>query len=446
MRLKCRITSTIPWFGFSSGLGATMILSTFVMLGFSAALAGKGPTVDKEPGLAKAPASSGQQWRGTLAAGDLKLSTGEYYDTYDFEGRKGQTVHIRMTSSAVDPYLGLHFGDKSLLENDDAATGEGALITTTLEQDGTYTVFATSYKPGEKGDYLVVLDGAGGGGGGATPSASGPTRGSLASGDDKLDSGEFVDKYTYPCAAGSHLSARVTSSDFDTYVGLDVPGQDRKENDDAATGSGALVEATVTQSGTCVVYVTSYKAGEVGDYTLEVSGFGAAGSSGPPVASSSTDTIGPDLEAALQAWIDGFKGHKGAADTPEMTYTEYDTDLRMNGAARVKVVEHRSFGIPGQTTLTGEYGSFADEAAGLVAYRALAARVQNSNTPCCSFVASETDAEVLHNTSWIPFDLAGRMGPLKQAMIQVELMKVPKLEGTNLIWQWDLDLTILHTP
>ena len=333
MCLKCRIVATIPWFGFTSGLGATMILSTFMMLGFSAALAGKGPTVDKEPGLAKASTSSGQQWRGALAAGDLKLSTGEYYDTYDFEGRKGQTVQIRMTSSALDPYLGLHFGDKSLLENDDAATGEGALITTTLEQDGTYTVYATSYK-----------------------------------------------------------------------------------------------------------------AGEVGEYTLEVGGFGAAGSSGLPVASSSMDTIGPDLEAALQAWSDGFKAHKRAAHTPELTYTEYDTDLRMNGAARVKVVEHRSFGISGQTTLTAEYGSFADESVGLAAYRALVARVQDSSTPCCSFVATESDADVLHSTAWIPFDIAGRMGPLKQAMIEVQLMKLPKLNGTELTWQWDLDLTILHTP
>ena len=421
------------------------MLSALVMLGLSTALAGKGPTVEKEPVLAKAPATAGQQWRGALGPGDATLASGEYYDTYTFAGRRGQTVNIRMTSTAVDPYLGLHFGDKNLKENDDAATGEGALVTYTLEEDGTYTVFATSYKAGEKGDYLVVLDMGSGGAAAPVAAAGGPVRGALASGDSQLDSGEYVDKFEYACAVGARVSARATSSDFDTYVGLDVPGQERKENDDAPTGAGAMVEGVVGQAGTCTVYVTSYKPGEVGAYTLEVTGFGGASAASAPAASTG-DALGPDLEAALRSWVDGFKAHKGAAHTPEISYTEYDTDLRMAGASRVKVVEHRAFGISGQTTLTAEYGTYPDEATGLTAYRALVARVQDSRTPCCTFVATESDAEVLHSTAWIPFDLGGRMGPLKEVMIQVQLIKLPQLVGTEFNWHYSLDLTILHTP
>ena len=118
----------------------------------------------------------------------------------------------------------------------------------------------------------------------------------------------------------------------------------------------------------------------------------------------------------------------------------------MAGASRVKVVEHRAFGISGQTTLTAEYGTYPDEATGLTAYRALVARVQDSRTPCCTFVATESDAEVLHSTAWIPFDLGGRMGPLKEVMIQVQLIKLPQLVGTEFNWHYSLDLTILHTP
>lgn len=425
-----------------------MILSTLVLLGLSTALAGKGPTIDKEPAIAKGSTSSGQQWRGSLAPGDSKLSTGEFYDTYNFEGRKGQTVQIRMTSSALDPYLGLHLGDKNLKENDDAATGEGALITATLEEDGTYTVFATSYKPGEQGDYLVVLEGGGAGGGvsSGVASSSGPVHGTLASGDDTLDSGEYVDKVEYPCAAGAHVSARVTSSDFDTYVGLDVPGQDRKENDDASSGAGALVEGVVSQAGTCTVFVTSYKAGETGAYTLEVTGFGRSGTSGPPTSATSGDALGPDIEAALHAWVDAFKGHKGAQTPNQIGNRDYETDLRMDGAKSVQVIEHLTFGVLTQTTLSADYGTFADEATGLAAYRALVSRVEQAPTPCCTFVATDDDSEVLHTTAWIPFDLAGRMGPLKSAMIEVRLIRLPKLVGTELTTVWDLDLTILHTP
>lgn len=426
-----------------------MILSTFVMLGLSTALAGKGPTVEKEPAITKGAATVGQhQWSGSLAPGDAKLSTGEFFDTYTFEGRKGQTVDIRMTSSALDPYLGLHFGDKNLKENDDAATGEGALVTYTLEEDGTYTIFATSYKPGEKGDYVLVMEGSSARGGAPSRSAasSGPVHGTLESGDSTLESGEYVDKYDYPCAAGTHVSARVTSTDFDTYVAIDIPGEDRKENDDAATGSGALIEADVSASGTCAVFVTSYKAGETGAYTLEVSGFDAPGSSGPPTVASSGDTLGADLEAGLHAWVTAFKGHKGTASPTEIATRDYETDLRMSGAQSVKVIEHLTFGILTQTTLSAQYGSFSDESTAVAAYQALVARVQNASMPCCTFAAVVNESDVLRDTSWLPFDFQGRMGPLESAMIDVSLMKLPKLVGSDFTMVWDLDLTILHTP
>src|SRR5258705_9785328 len=44
-------------------------------------------------------------YRGTLASGDAQLSTGEYYDTYEFQGRAGQRAVFDLTSSAFDPYL-----------------------------------------------------------------------------------------------------------------------------------------------------------------------------------------------------------------------------------------------------------------------------------------------------------------------------------------------------
>src|SRR2546430_17285845 len=43
--------------------------------------------------------------RGALASGDQQLHSGEYYDSYEFQGRAGQRVVFDLTSTAFDPYL-----------------------------------------------------------------------------------------------------------------------------------------------------------------------------------------------------------------------------------------------------------------------------------------------------------------------------------------------------
>ncbi len=237
--------------------------------------------------------------------------------------------------------------------------------------------------------------------------------------DPQLATGEFHDDYDYPRAAGAHVSARVTSTVFDTYVGLDMPGLAALENDDTSSGGGSYVEGTVVAAGTCCVFLTSYKAGQSGAYTLEVTSLGTSAS---PVASapSTAGGLGPQLDAALRAWASGFAGHQGVAHAGGViAFTEYDIDLRVDGTETVTVIDHFTFGRLTQTTLNATFGDFADEASALATYRALAARVQEASMPCCSFVASEMDLDGLHSTNWIPFDLTGQMGPLTNVMLEV---------------------------
>src|SRR5258705_9433517 len=58
-------------------------------------------------------------YRGALASGDAQLSTGEYYDTYEFQGRAGQRAVFDLTTSAFDPYIMVVAPSGEKKENDD---------------------------------------------------------------------------------------------------------------------------------------------------------------------------------------------------------------------------------------------------------------------------------------------------------------------------------------
>ncbi|MBU6405780.1 MAG: caspase family protein [Alphaproteobacteria bacterium] len=95
---------------------------------------------------------------GRLAQGDARLRSGEFMDTYRFEGRRGQRATITLTSSEFDPYLMMVQPDGRQIENDDS--GDGSLnsqIVQVLPEDGVYEVTVTSYQPGETGGYALTL-------------------------------------------------------------------------------------------------------------------------------------------------------------------------------------------------------------------------------------------------------------------------------------------------
>src|SRR5258705_11676033 len=74
--------------------------------------------------LASAAGALGAQgtptvYRGALASGDAQLSTGEYYDTYEFQGRAGQSAVFDLTTSAFDPYIMVVAPSGEKKENDD---------------------------------------------------------------------------------------------------------------------------------------------------------------------------------------------------------------------------------------------------------------------------------------------------------------------------------------
>jgi len=95
--------------------------------------------------------------------------------------------------------------------------------------------------------------------------------GRLANGDRELNSGEFFDYHVFRAEAGQSIVVDMTSSDFDTYLLLRDPENGTTPNDDwQGSLNHSRIELEAGTSGTWAVIATSNKAGETGEYALDI--------------------------------------------------------------------------------------------------------------------------------------------------------------------------------
>lgn len=107
--------------------------------------------------------TAGASVNGRLETGDGTLQSGEYRDAYTYNGRAGERLTIEMTSSDLDAYLFIRGPQNFSESNDDAVEGQrDARLTVTLPANGTYQIYATSYRAGEEGAYRLSLSGGSG--------------------------------------------------------------------------------------------------------------------------------------------------------------------------------------------------------------------------------------------------------------------------------------------
>ena len=96
---------------------------------------------------------------GELESGDQALGTGEYQDTYVFDGRAGQSVNVEMTSSDFDTYVALVTPGGDIIENDDfEGSTSRSVVELNLTETGRYRVTATSYAHAEIGTYRLTVN------------------------------------------------------------------------------------------------------------------------------------------------------------------------------------------------------------------------------------------------------------------------------------------------
>ena len=305
----------------------------------------------------------GSRTRGSLGAGDTQLSTGEYMDVYTITGRSGQRLVIRLTSSAFDPYLLMRGPSDFSQDNDDEATGStAARLEVRLPADGQYRIIATSYRSGEQGDYELDVQDASSGVVAAPPAgqvaapgggmlAAGQTaRGSLASGDETLRTGEFADTWRVQGRQGQQLTVRLNSSDFDPYLLVRGPGGYTQDNDDDATERGSRasrLDLTLPADGEYRIIATSYRSGESGAYTISLSGGGGAAPAPSGAVAAVTAPRGQLLvgrpmagrlengDAQLRSgeFVDAyaFQGTRGQRLELRVNSTEFDPYVQING-------------------------------------------------------------------------------------------------------------------
>jgi hypothetical protein len=95
--------------------------------------------------------------------------------------------------------------------------------------------------------------------------------GTLEEADERLREGEYFDEFTVEAEAGQTLIVDVRSPEFDTYLILETPTGDQERNDDWADDTmHSHIELVAPVTGTYSVLVTSFAAGEIGPYTLQI--------------------------------------------------------------------------------------------------------------------------------------------------------------------------------
>ncbi len=215
----------------------------------------------------------GQTLHGRLEAGDETYNSGEWVDYYAWEAVAGSALTVTLRSADFDAFLSIHGPDDTAWGNDDGGGGRDASLVIEADQDGHYRIGATSYAAGELGAYSIsfgeLRD--------ASPEADDrlDLAGELRAGDATLTSGEFFERHLLRVRAGDALRI-FTQGSTDTYLMVDLPGQERQWDDDAGVDANAMLQLEATQDGEALVLVTTSQPGQVGAYRLIIEGASGA--------------------------------------------------------------------------------------------------------------------------------------------------------------------------
>lgn len=171
-------------------------------------------------------------------------------------------------------------------------------------------------------------------------SIGGSAAGSLQTGDSTLNSGEFVDVFTFEGRAGQQVTVTMTSAAFDTYVMLRGPSGFAEENDDRESGdTNSQITVRLPSNGTYRIQATSFQPGETGAYRVAlVAGGGAAtgaeGGGAVTLGQTSNGRLSTgDTQIETGEFVDGWTltGTPGARYVARLNASDFDPYLMVRG-------------------------------------------------------------------------------------------------------------------
>ncbi|MBD2103843.1 trypsin-like peptidase domain-containing protein [Leptolyngbya sp. FACHB-261] len=100
-------------------------------------------------------------FKGDLSLQDGLLSSGQLFDAYAFNGRRGQLLEASLRAGKLDTYLRLVGPDGNVLaENDDfSKRNAGSLLAAELPKTGPYTLLVSTLEPIAQGSYHLQVRG-----------------------------------------------------------------------------------------------------------------------------------------------------------------------------------------------------------------------------------------------------------------------------------------------
>ena len=256
-------------------------------------VAGKALTV-RQNARCVTPVSIGASIDASLSDADclveLPTALGPYFAylrKYEFTGRQGQNVAIRMSAprNGIDSYLYLVApGDVILQEDDDSGGGVNARVPSSgyyrLPFSGVYTIWATTALDVETGAYtLSIEEGPAVDGGAVTPRqiAACPAKPTGTLGPASTSAGRRgdlyrTDVYQFFARIGQEITLEVNDAAFDPFVYLLGPAGNTLGT---LTNDGAerrRITVTIPRTGTHSLEVTSFAPFVTGAYSLTLEG------------------------------------------------------------------------------------------------------------------------------------------------------------------------------
>ena len=227
------------------------------------------------------PITLGQTVSGSLDETDAVLEDDDtFYDTWLFNGRRGQRVQIEMKADSFDAFLsvgkmeGTEFN--SIRTDDDGGDGTNSKMTITLPDNGQYVIRANEVGT-KTGAYTLSITERQAGPTTATPHPIEPNQevtGTLSDEDPSGEDNSFYDYWTYQGHAGEHLKITMSSDAFDTFVSIGTAdGSSYNElagNDDGPEGTNSVLEFTLPNDGVYTIRAKALSGENEGEYKLKV--------------------------------------------------------------------------------------------------------------------------------------------------------------------------------